>query len=91
MLTARPSAVRSDARSRAKYQVCSPKGFEQPAESIKPETPREEIVAWDSLGVLMLMAALDEKHEIMLSDEELRAMTKAGDILEVLRREGKLQ
>ena len=65
--------------------------FEQPAESLKPETPRADIVTWDSLGVLTLMAELDEKHGIMLSDAELRGMTKAGDIIEVLRREGKLQ
>ncbi len=64
--------------------------FEQPAESLQPETLRSDIVNWDSLGVLTLMAELDEKHGIMLSDVELRAMTKVGDILEVLRREGKL-
>jgi acyl carrier protein len=65
--------------------------FQQPPDSIQPETLRRDIVTWDSLGVLMLMAELDEKHGIMLSDVELNAMTKAGDILEVLRREGKLQ
>lgn len=65
--------------------------FEQSAGSIQPETPRAEIVAWDSLGFLMLMAELDEKHGILLSDAELRALTKVGDILEVLRRGGKLQ
>lgn len=65
--------------------------FEQPAGSIKPETPREEIAAWDSLGFLMLMAELDEKQGILLSDTELRALAKVGDILAVLRRAGKLQ
>ena len=65
--------------------------FEQPAGSIKPETLREEIVAWDSLGFLMLMAELDEKQGVLLADTELRALAKVGDILEVLRRAGKLQ
>ena len=64
--------------------------FDQPAGIITPKTSREEIANWDSLGVLTLMAELDEKHGIMLSDVELRAMTKADDILEVLRRAGKL-
>ena len=64
--------------------------FDQPADQLTPETLRQDIPLWDSLGILMLMAGLDEKFGIMLSDVELRAMTKVGDILEVLRREGKL-
>ena len=63
--------------------------FEQPGQ-LAPETSRENIPAWDSLGTLTLMAGLDEKFGIMLSDSELRAMTKVDDILAVLRREGKL-
>ena len=65
--------------------------FEQSAGQLQPETRRDDIPAWDSLGVLTLMAGLDEKYGIMLSDVELRAMTKVGDILDVLRRQGKLQ
>ena len=65
--------------------------FEQTAKPLSPDTLREDIPAWDSLGVLTLMAGLDEKYGIMLSDAELKAMTKVDDILEVLRREGKFQ
>lgn len=64
--------------------------FEEPVAKLTPETPRAEIPSWDSLGVLTLMAALDEQFGILLTDQEIRAMTKVGDILEVLRRDGKL-
>lgn len=64
--------------------------FEEPKASLTPDTPRAEIPAWDSLGVLTLMAALDEKFGILLSDQEMRAMTRVGDVLEVLRQHGKL-
>lgn len=63
--------------------------FEESA-PLTPETLRENIPMWDSLGTLTLMAGLDEKFGIMLPDEELKAMAKVDDILAVLRREGKL-
>jgi len=63
--------------------------FEEPG-PLTPETLRENIPVWDSLGTLTLMAGLDEKFGIILSDDELRAMTKVDDILAVLRRDGKL-
>jgi acyl carrier protein len=63
--------------------------FEHP-EPLAPETLRETIPMWDSLGTLNLLAGLDEKFGIILPDAELRAMTKVDDILVVLRREGKL-
>lgn len=65
--------------------------FEQSFETLTPETLRQDIPAWDSLGVLTLMAGLDEKFGIMLSDVELGEMSRVGDILEVLRRFGKLE
>ena len=64
--------------------------FEQPVEKISPDTPRDEIPTWDSLGVLTLMADFDEKHGILLSDQDMRSMVRVGDILEVLHRNGKL-
>ena len=63
--------------------------FEQ-SDPLTPDTLRDDIPVWDSLGTLTLMAGMDEKFGIMLSDAELRAMTKVDDILAVLRREGKL-
>ena len=63
--------------------------FEQ-TDLLTPDILRDDIPVWDSLGTLTLMAGMDEKFGIMLSDAELRAMTKVDDILAVLRREGNL-
>ena len=64
--------------------------FEFPADALRPETPREAIPAWDSLGTLTLMAGLDEKFGVALTDTEIRGMAKAGDVIELLRKKGKL-
>ena len=64
--------------------------FNEPVESVYSSTPRESIANWDSLGVLTLMAEIDEKFGITLSDQEMRVMTKVGDILSLLRSNGKL-
>ena len=64
--------------------------FQEPIEKIIPDTPRDAIANWDSLGVLTLMAELDEKFDLVLSDQEMRAMTKVGDILSLLQATGKL-
>lgn len=65
--------------------------FNEPREKISAETRRDEIASWDSLGVLVLMADLDEKFDLVLSDQEMRAMTKIDDVLAVLRERGKLK
>jgi acyl carrier protein len=64
--------------------------FEEPAGSLRPETPRDEIGGWDSLGVLTLMADLDEKFDIRVTEKEMSAMTRVQDILDLLHRQGKL-
>jgi acyl carrier protein len=64
--------------------------FEEPLPHIQPDTKRTEIPAWDSLGMLTLMASLDEQFDIRLTDEEIPAMRSVADILTALRRRGKL-
>lgn len=64
--------------------------FETSPDELTPETSRDDIPTWDSLGVLTLMASMDEKFGIMLSESDLKGMTKVDDILEVLRRNGKI-
>lgn len=64
--------------------------FEEKPEALAPETSRDDLPTWDSLGVLNLMAGLDEKFGIVLSEQELQSMTRIDDILQVLRRHGKL-
>ena len=63
---------------------------QEPRDKITPETPRDAIASWDSLGVLMLMAELDEKFNIVLSDQEMQGMSKVGDVVAVLREHGQL-
>ena len=64
--------------------------FEEAVENISPETPRDEIPAWDSLGILTLMARLDEDFEILLEEEEVQELRSVGDILDALKRYEKL-
>jgi acyl carrier protein len=65
--------------------------FEESAETIRPETRRDEIPGWDSLGVLALIAALDRDFEIVLEPETIQAMTSVEGILQVLHQYGKLE
>ena len=64
--------------------------FEEDSDGLGPETERNEIVGWDSMGVLALMAGLDNDFDILLSADDMQAMTKIQDILEVLEKNGKL-
>ncbi len=64
--------------------------FEAPIDSIQPDTPRSAIAAWDSLGVLTLMAGLDEQFHIVMNDGDAQRMTAVKDILDLLRQQGKI-
>ena len=64
--------------------------FGLPAASISTATMRTEIPTWDSLGVLTLMAALDETFGLVVNDADMRAMQTVGDVLDLLRKNGKL-
>ena len=64
--------------------------FEESPDALRPDTPRDEIAAWDSLGVLTLMAELDEKFNIQLEADEMENMKKVQDLLAVLERHGAL-
>ena len=65
--------------------------FETPVEAIRPETKKEEIEAWDSLGVLTLMARLDEEFQILLTDDEIQELKSVGDLLNLLRKNNRLE
>jgi acyl carrier protein len=64
--------------------------FEEPAGRITTTTARKDIASWDSLGTLSLIAALDEKFDIHLDENEIDAMASVEDIFAVLRRHGQL-
>ena len=65
--------------------------FEESPDYIQPDRLREDVPTWDSVGVLNLMAGVDEKFGVVLSDKEIRAMTKVEDILALLQQKGKIQ
>jgi acyl carrier protein len=65
--------------------------FECPTGSLHFETVKEEIVAWDSLGVLTLIAGLNEDFGIEMTDSELRSLKSIKDIITLLQNKGKLE
>ena len=64
--------------------------FDEPLENLRADTSRDQIAGWDSLGVLTLMADLDEKFDIQAAEQDMAAMTSVQDVLELLGRHGKL-
>jgi acyl carrier protein len=62
--------------------------FEENPDNIKPDTPREKVAAWDSLGMLTLMSKLDEEFSIILEEDKAAELKKVGDLLDVLRVHG---
>jgi len=58
--------------------------FEEPADRLSAATRRDDVPAWDSLGVLTLMAGLDERFDPRLSPEEIGALQSVGVILKIL-------
>ncbi len=58
--------------------------FEESVDHIAPTTPRDAIAAWDSLGILTLMAGLDERFDIRLSATEIGQLQSVGAILDIL-------
>ena len=64
--------------------------FNEPLESVTPETPRDSLPGWDSMGALMLIAELDERFGIELTAEVSKNMVKVSDALDFLRERGVL-
>ena len=60
--------------------------FEEPRGRLGPATMREEIPGWDSLGTLTLIAALDERFDIHLSEQDIESLKSVRDIVDLLRR-----
>jgi acyl carrier protein len=65
--------------------------FEEAAGRIGPQTLRKEIPGWDSLGTLSLIAGLDEKFDIQLSEKEIGSLERVNDIVDILRRQGAVE
>ena len=65
--------------------------FEDSPARIAPNTLRSDIAGWESLGTLSLIAGLDERFDIHLSEQDIEAMKSVADLLEILRRHGALE
>lgn len=59
--------------------------FETAESEISLETQQQDIEGWDSMGVLTLMAELDDRFSINLSQDELGSINSINDLLDVLR------
>ena len=64
--------------------------FEEPLQNLSATTHRDAIAGWDSLGTLTLMAELDERFGIALSEDQLAGMASLQDILNILEQHGVL-
>ena len=59
--------------------------------NIQQNTRRADIAAWDSLGQLILMSALDQQFGIRLNQAELASLSSVQDILNILSKNQRLQ
>ena len=64
--------------------------FNEPIENLSPETPRDSIPGWDSMGALMLIAELDERLGLELQAEVSREMKRVQHVLDFLAANGAL-
>jgi len=64
--------------------------FDEPVENLTPDTDRDSIGGWDSMGALTLMAELDERFGIVLTAEQSVEMRHIRDVLALLRSHGAL-
>lgn len=78
------------AMSTAEALAMLAQAFDAPLAEVTVDTPRASLPGWDSMGVVMLSAELDERFGIELPAEVSRAMTKVSDALDFLRAQGVL-
>jgi acyl carrier protein len=64
--------------------------FEEAPGRIAATTARADIPAWDSLGQLILMSALDQRFGIRLTPADLGSLVAVEQILDILARHGRL-
>ncbi|MHB9107704.1 MAG: acyl carrier protein [Armatimonadota bacterium] len=61
--------------------------FGVPAEQVTPATARDDIPAWDSVGHLNLMLALEDAFGLTLDIEDMARLATIPAILEYMARE----
>ncbi|MGO8879560.1 MAG: phosphopantetheine-binding protein [Desulfomonilaceae bacterium] len=58
--------------------------------TITPTTRKEKIPEWDSLGIVSIMAMIEDEFHITISFEEAVALNGVPDLLEMLKKNNKL-
>jgi len=56
-----------------------------PEDAVHPTAQLEDLEGWDSMGVLLLMAELDERFSIILEEDTISAFNTVNDILSKLK------
>lgn len=51
---------------------------------INMETHIKDVLEWDSLGWLSIMSLLDEKYGVQISSSEMRDLSTAGDLVNLI-------
>ena len=59
-----------------------------PAEKLTPLTSQEELSAWDSLGHVNLMMALEQSFDLYIEVEDFEVLQSVPAILAYLQRHG---
>ena len=52
--------------------------------ALTPEDTRNSVAEWDSLGSLLLLSRLEEDHKVVVSADDIEAMTSIGEICALL-------
>jgi len=58
---------------------------------ITPQAKLSELSGWDSMGILLLMAELDEKFGITLQEQHIKSLQTIADIVAIIRDRGFVQ
>jgi acyl carrier protein len=54
--------------------------------TVSIDDTRDSLAEWDSLGSLLLLSALEEEHKIVISADDLEAMTAVRQVCELLEK-----
>ena len=52
------------------------------------DTALEDVESWDSLGILLLMAELDERFSITVTEDQVTDVETIGDIVDFMAEKG---
>lgn len=59
-----------------------------PQEELNNETSPKTTDKWDSLANMLLIAGIEETFDIVLTDDDVGAMTSLGEVRRILRTRG---